>query len=104
MDDWFQAGIQLGVKEYELKTIEQNYPKDSKRCKDEMFIAWLNSDPSASYEKLAKALFAIGKKSIAESICSAHGECVLIEAKVLSVNQMLKCGKMVLEHIHGDFG
>ena len=74
------------MNEYELKTIEQNYPKDNKRCKDEMFIVWLNNDPSASYEKLVKALYAIGNRSIAESICSAHGECAYVEAKVLLVN------------------
>ena len=56
VDDWFLAGIQLGVEEYELRTIEQNYSKDSKRCKYEMFIVWLKSDPNASYEKLVKAL------------------------------------------------
>ena len=42
-------------------------------CKVKMFAAWLRMDTSATYEKLVKALVAVGKKNIAEAMCTARG-------------------------------
>ena len=53
-------------------------------CKVRMFGAWLRMDISASYEKLARALFAVGKRNIAEKICTERGN----EAMLLNINKL----------------
>ena len=42
-------------------------------CKNKMFAAWLRMDTSATYERLARALVAVGKRNIAETLCTARG-------------------------------
>ena len=42
-------------------------------CKVKMFGAWLRMDTSASYRKLSRALVAVGKRNIAEAMCTARG-------------------------------
>ena len=42
-------------------------------CKVMMFEAWLRLDTSASYEKLARALVTVGKRNIAEAMCTTRG-------------------------------
>ena len=58
--------------------IERNYPRDSKLCKVKMFGAWLRGDSNATYEKLAKALAAVGKRNIAEAMCTERGMAVCL--------------------------
>ena len=71
--NWYLLGLQLGVNADELDVIEKNYPRDNHMCKVKMFGAWLRVDTSASYRKLARALVTVGKKNIAEAICTARG-------------------------------
>ena len=71
--NWYLLGLQLGVSADELDVIERNYPRDNHMCKAKMFGAWLRVDTSASYRKLAKALAAVGKRNIAEAMCTARG-------------------------------
>ena len=73
MLDWYLLGLQLGVSAHKLSVIQINYPRDNDRCKVEMFEAWLRVDTSATYQKLAKALVAVGKRNIAEAMCTARG-------------------------------
>ena len=78
--NWYLLGLQLGVSADELDVIERNYPRDNHMCKVKMFGAWLRVDTSASYRKLARALVAIGKRNIAEAMCTARGmDAILIE-------------------------
>ena len=42
-------------------------------CKVMMFEAWLRVDTSATYQKLARALVTVGKRNIAEAMCTASG-------------------------------
>ena len=42
-------------------------------CKVKMFAAWLRVDTKATYEKLARALVSVGKRNIAEEMCTARG-------------------------------
>ena len=42
-------------------------------CKVKMFGAWLRVDTKATYEKLAMALVTVGKKNVAEDMCTARG-------------------------------
>ena len=71
--DWYLLGLQLGVSADELDVIERNYPRDNRMCKAKMFAAWLRMDTSATYQKLARALVAVGKRNIAEAMCTARG-------------------------------
>ena len=71
--NWYLFGLQLGVSGDELDVIERNYPRDNHMCKVKMFRAWLRVDTSATYGKLARALVAVGKRNIAETMCTARG-------------------------------
>ena len=71
--NWYLLGLQLGVSEDKLDVIERNYPRDNDLCKVKMFGAWLKMDTSATYRKLARALVAIGKRNIAEAMCTSRG-------------------------------
>ena len=71
--NWYLLGLQLGVSADELDVIERNYPRDNHMCKVKMFRAWLRMDTSATYEKLARALVTVGKRNIAEAMCTARG-------------------------------
>ena len=78
MPDWYLLGLQLGVSTDELDVIEKNYPRDNHMCKVRMFGAWLRMDTSATYRKLARALVTLGKRNIAEALCTARGMKVAI--------------------------
>ena len=82
--NWYFLGLQLGINEDELDVIERNYPRDNHMCKVRMFAAWLRMDISASYEKLARALVTVGKRNIAEKICTERGN----EAMLLNINKL----------------
>ena len=71
--NWYLLGLQLGVSGDDLDMIERNYPRDNDLCKVKMFGAWLRMDTSASYWKLARALVTLGKRNIAETLCTARG-------------------------------
>ena len=78
VDCWYRLGIQLGVTEDDLDTIEQNYPRDAKICRLKMFGSWLGSDTSATYAKLIKALVEVGKPSLAEKLRRKYGMCACL--------------------------
>ena len=71
--NWYLLGLQLGVSGDDLDMIERNYPRDNDLCKVKMFGAWLRIDTSATYRKLARALVTLGKRNIAEAMCTARG-------------------------------
>ena len=71
--NWYLLGLQLGISGDELDVIERNYPRDNHMCEVKMFGAWLRVDTSASYRKLARALVTVGKRNIAEAMCTARG-------------------------------
>ena len=70
---WYRLGLQLGVRPDALDVIESKYSRDTNTCKVKMFAEWLRSDANPNYETLVKALAAIGKKSLAESVCINKG-------------------------------
>ena len=71
---WYRLGLQLGVRADGLDVIQQNYPRRTDMCKVMMFSKWLSSDTNPTYEKLIKALAAVGKRSLAESVCDRQGK------------------------------
>ena len=72
--EWYNIGLQLGVKDTELKVIQQNYPRDSKACKREMFSAWLRKASSHSYQQVVEALQAVGENREANRLCREYGK------------------------------
>ena len=64
--EWHDLGLQLGLPEYVLKVIA-SHPNVEEHQRM-MLSKWLESDPSASWEKLAAALFTSGKKVSAENV------------------------------------
>ena len=70
---WYRLGLRLGVRADDLDVIEKNYPRDTDMCKVKMFNKWLKSDTDPNYEKLIKALAAVGKRCLAESVCADQG-------------------------------
>ena len=71
---WYRLGLQLGVRADDLDMIEKNYPRDVDMCKIKMFAEWRRGDTDPTYETLVRALAAVGKRKLAESVCSARGK------------------------------
>ena len=69
--DWQGVGLQLGIEDYELRTIKLNYQRHADQ-KREMFRVWLRSCPNANYHDLIKALEAVGERNVAEQIRQKH--------------------------------
>ena len=65
--NWQGVGLQLGIEDYELQTIELNYQKhgDQKR---EMFRVWLRTRANPNYHDLIKALEAVEERKVAQQI------------------------------------
>ena len=64
--EWYGLGLQLGLPEHILKPIGSHPDvEDHLRV---MLSKWLDYDPQASWDKLAKALTAMGKNAIAANI------------------------------------
>ena len=68
---WYRLGLQLGVRADDLDMIETNY---ADLCKIKMFTKWQEGDTNPTYEKLVRALAAVGERKLAESVCSAQGK------------------------------
>ena len=56
-----------------MDMIKRQYPWDDYMCKVKMFEAWVIVDTNATCGKLARALVAVGKRNIAEALCTARG-------------------------------
>ena len=74
---WYRLGLQLGVRADDLEIIGNNYPRDADMCKIKMFVEWQRGDTNPTYKKLVRALAAVGKRKLAESVCSRQGMLVL---------------------------
>ena len=53
---WKVIGFLLDVPLWELENIEAGYPTNVKWCCNQMFVKWLESDTSASQEKLIEVI------------------------------------------------
>ena len=65
---WINLGLYLGLIHDDLKIIEDNYPRDAKRCLRECLAKWLTDDNEATWDKLAIAAGEIGETSVADYI------------------------------------
>ena len=66
--DWHNLGLQLGVPDYKLKQIQDNYPRDDSRCKTEMLSYWFNNAEEWSWDVIADALETIDYRKLANEI------------------------------------
>ena len=58
---WYTLGLTLGLEEDVLNSIEVEQSQKHPKCKRAMFRKWLESNPSASWNDLIKALVHIGE-------------------------------------------
>ena len=65
---WYTLGLQLGLEEDVLSSIEQEQLDKPMKCKRAMFRKWLESNPTASWNDLIKALVQIGEEEAAEKV------------------------------------
>ena len=72
--DWFSLGLNLGMNDYELQVIRDNYPRDNKSCKRMMFSKWLQQDLEATYKKLIFALEEMCEFRVASELRRQYGK------------------------------
>ena len=65
---WYTLGIALGLEEEVLNSIEMDQSNKLVKCKRAMFRKWLESNPTASWNDLIKALLQIGEEETAEKV------------------------------------
>ena len=65
--NWFNLGLNLGLKMYELKKIEDDHRGNDRQLKETLHL-WLQHTPKASWEDVVNALQKIGEKRVAEEI------------------------------------
>ena len=58
--DWYQLGLQLGIKTANLDEIQMNNPHNAQQCKTKVLDFWLRNAPECSWVKLAEAVKAMG--------------------------------------------
>lgn len=68
VDDWHSLGVNLGLRGYELHKIEQNYPRNNNRCKNELLDLWLRKTTKPTWEAIAKALCLMDEHVVADGI------------------------------------
>ena len=56
VSDWKTLGVHLGLPHCEIRLIDAKNRGDISHCKIDLFQAWLNSDPNASWLSLGQAL------------------------------------------------
>ena len=71
--DWFALGLKLGLSSYDLRTIQEDYPRSNKACKRVMFDQWLKIDVDSSYKKLIYALEEMVEFKIASDLRNKYG-------------------------------
>ena len=73
--NWRGVGLELGLEDTVLRTIEHNHPQDPNRARREILSTWLDQDNSdATYGKLVKTLVAVGEAQCAQQLAEKIGE------------------------------
>ena len=68
---WYEVGLRLGVKQFELKRIQSNnagQPDFHVRCCSDMFQMWLDNHPNPTYEDVHTALINCREKEAARDV------------------------------------
>ena len=72
VSNWYQLGVKLGLKLYQLKHIEEK-TTDIERRKIEMYDLWLRTTPEASWSHIVTALREMEEVTTAERIQQNYG-------------------------------
>ena len=75
-NEYYSLGIELEIDDEELDNLEKHTDPHKRLLK--MFGVWLEKGVNPTYKQLLKALVNIGKRNVAESICSEIGRCVKV--------------------------
>ena len=67
--DWRRLGMQLRIKNDDLKTIERDYHNKATQCLEECLVKWLKTG-KATYTGLAEARKKMGEGAAADHISS----------------------------------
>ena len=70
--NWHCLGLNLGLQGHQLREIEQNYPRDSKRCKNEMLDVWLRSSKNRTWKAVVTALHLMQEQAVADGILTKY--------------------------------
>ena len=73
---WYDLGLSMGLLDPKLKTIEEDYPKDSDGCLRECLSLWLQTDDKATWTKLVDALYEIEENSVAAYVNSSKNSTI----------------------------
>ena len=92
VDKWHNIGIQLGLHESDLKSIESNYPRQNDRLR-EMICKWLQNKV-ATWGKMVSALKSrtVGEGYLAEQLESKY--CVPMQQITHTVTKISKSTKV----------
>ena len=72
VQDWHSLGIQLGLNDHELRTIEKDHPGESRRWKHEMLEKWLQNSKLPTWKAVIDALHLMGELAVASKIQTNH--------------------------------
>ena len=75
--EWQSLGLNLGVPPDQLDTIQSDcahFPKHTNQCLTRMFEWWLRNSCESTYESLATALGAIGRRDLALKVCQENSK------------------------------
>ena len=70
---WYSLGTELEIDDEKLDQLEEKYSDPHKRV-IKVFGVWLEKGENPTYRKLFKALVNVGKRDVAESICTEIGK------------------------------
>lgn len=68
---WYEVGLRLGVKQFELKRIQSthaNRPDFHARCRSDMFQTWLDNHPNPTYNDVRTALINCREKEAVQEV------------------------------------
>ena len=73
---WYDLGLSLGLLDPKLKTIKEDYPRDSDGCLRECLSSWLQTDDKATWTKLVGALYEMEENSVATYVNSSKNSII----------------------------
>ena len=89
---WYTLGVKMGLESHDLATIQQDYPHDSNRCRDEMIACCLRSANPPTWKTTADALCQMGEHHLADKIRTKHpGSFTTISKHLLVLSTLDAC-------------
>ena len=77
-EEWYSLGTELEIDDEELDELRKEYSNDPHMRMIKMFGVWLEKGENPTFRKLLKSLVNIGKRDVAELMCTDKGRCIII--------------------------